>query len=439
MTRRIKITDQPITRLRTTHRVRRIEFSPDSKFLQVNNEVWHVPTSQRFQFRLNESEFKPRSVSISNDCKYIACVSYNGGMIAIYEAHEGTVGLARTLKIGASLKDTLAHPWHTLKWSTDNKFIIAVSQEMIACIENPLGQSKERVVRHPDRSKNDSYERADSLSVSNFAICPDNKHVAVAFRKAGVFVFELAGGRLAQTLRSEEAPDMWTWEASCPLMFSDDGSLLVAHQTYGGKRGTDGKFIVSTDVVRIWDTSSLSEAMNSKMKEITRDSDPLTTIGFISGTTSLVTFSYRAPASLAVWDGRSGGSTKTIKPLLLPSRTTDVSASRAGGVVMFNQVDGPLQLWRIDKVEPVAQINDPRFLDPRNAAISPGGKLVATGYPDGEICIWDVGNSGREISFDELVAQEGTAAREHEQRKRLPQQAGSSDHESCLRQDPRWG
>jgi WD40 repeat protein len=430
---RVRIVEAPIAVLQGKHKVGWFQFSPDGAVLLVSGqELWHLASRGRLPYKQERPNYSPMTAKLSPNGKMLASLDLEFGPddrespsgIRLWGIESDGLSLSKKIKIKTKLKYPSAH-WHTIDWSPRENYVTARSKEALIVVSDPLGDPREKMIVHPSLLRGDENRlgrlmgSGEAHGVVGAAFSPNEKFLAVAFRNLGVRVFNLPDYQCQTVLPFDEPIDKWKWNPVSPgqteaVAFSDDGTVLATYQTRVGKPG-DVDWPASTDSVKFWDTSSWQELGTIPPKGAGGRNGALTAVGFLSGRSVYATSAVDNSLLITLWNARGIEALGSIRPFLLPSMGAEISMSKNGNAVLFDQGDGGLQVWDTGSGRPVARIDDEKSSVPHVAAISPDARLVATGYPNGQVALWDISTSGREITPEELLVESNGATKEHKQ------------------------
>jgi WD40 repeat protein len=430
----VRIIEKPIAAFRAKYRVEKMRFSSNGDLLLVNDkEIWHLASRRKLLFKQEKPDYMPLTADLSFDGKLLASSAFefdeksreSYAALRIWDIRsDGLDGLKR-IKIQTKLGYG-SDKWQTVRWSPRSNYLAACSNEVLIIIRDPLRGATEKMIVHPSLLTGEVNGLGRLLgtgfkhNVTGVAFSPDEKLLAVAFQNFGVHVFTLPDCQSQAVLSFDEPIERWEWNpehpgwATQPVRFSDDGTLLATFQKHQQRRGEEAGGSGSTYSVKFWDTLSWKDLSTIPKKGMGDSNRELHAVGFLPGRSVYAAASVDKSILMTIWDARTAEAMASIRPFLLPNMGSAISISANGNAVLFNQGAGGLQVWDVAGSGPIARIDDKRLHDPRNASISPDANLVATGYPDGEVNLWDLSISGRTVTIEEMLIESEGATREHE-------------------------
>jgi WD40 repeat protein len=410
----VRVINRPVALMKSQFSVGRLAFSPNGMLLRVNDELWNVLEQKWLTQENNETQIGG-GISFAPDARHMACVMYGSDgqrqsdELRLFRINQGRVHLTGKLRIRTQRQDRFR--WSTSLWSHKSNYVAVISGEVLIVATDPLGNPQERLIVHPSLLQGDVNGLGRLVGpgfachISAVAFSPDEKTIAVAFNNKGVFVFGLPDCRLLATLPFDGSDGgQWEWamgSSRSTLDYTSDGKLLVTKQRHDRKQ-LDGRGRLSSFSLMVWDTSTFSLM---RTVEDSETSGELVVSGFTGlqpGSSLGFVYPYQKSPSFCLWNAITGQLDEVIRPSLIPHRTTRIASSSDGNTVLFDQVEGSIQVWDIRARSPVVHIEDELAHSHRASAISADGRLIATGYPNGEVALWNVDSPGRVVALQEL-------------------------------------
>ena len=413
----VRLLNKPVAVIKAEYSAGSLEFSHDNRFLQVNDELWHVESRKRLT-QIEGNRLFGAAIAFATDGMHLSCVDwtadFNSVELKVFRAVNDRVDLVNKQKI--KTKVDWQTRWHTSIWSPGARYVAIVAGEQLIITTDPLGHSGEKRIVDPSllEAEVDNFGRlkGPGWHVAGLAFSPDENTFAVAFEHRGVFVFGLPECQLVKRLTFEDIDEFhglrWSWPRSLPrargfwptIVYTNDGKLLLTKQTHRLKQTYKGR--ITSDSLMVWDTS------NFGLVKAVEDSEPTGKVivdGFV-GTLPRraegLIYSYQRTPALSLWNVRSGNINEIIKPPLIPQRMAFVKWSSDGRRVMLDQVWGAIQIWDIESQIPLLQIEDEMPQGRQGSTLSSDGRLIATGYSNGQVGIWDIKATGTEVALDDL-------------------------------------
>ncbi len=286
-------------------------------------------------------------------------VAFSGDGQKITTASED--GLARVWTLTgnktAELKSPNVKKVMGVSFSGDGKWIATASDDRVARIWTVAGQEVKRLEGHEGL-----------VTVANFS--PDGQTVATASDDGTVKLWDVKTGQKLQDFRGHRGV---VWTAS----FSQDGQRLVS-------TGRDGE-------IRLWNLGT----NNSKVTVLPGFTDDVNAIVFSPDGKTIVGAGNEG--IMRQWD-RDGKELKVWKEAIFQKKNVqDLAFSSDGKLVLASGLTSIARVWKVDEQnteEPFIKLKGGEDTekahrgDILSIAVSPDGKVIATGSSDKTIRIW---------------------------------------------------
>jgi WD40 repeat protein len=398
----VRIIENPVATLDAKYEVSQLSFSVDGTYLLANEEfIWHVPT--RTALILDEE--RKLGCSLSPDGKHLACIAQYGPAL-------GLCGICVFTLKGAEMKQVFQHSVNTpdfsvkdprrlfFNWSADGELILAGCDESWpippkAAAVFRLGRDEPiQYIDHPTEVVERKVGRG--FGVRAAGILPDGNTVFTEYEGQGIFIYHLGSKELAHTLMVPGKPDSGGHIKVHGI--STDGRILVTEQDEGYAR----------HCVTFWDTTTWNSTWSMKSEE-----DRF--VSFVPGVNRFATQKDGLAPTFTIRETATKAPVCSMDGELCYDRhgTCEQCFATNGSIAMVEVPVGEdatrMQIVNINDRAVLADIgqNDAHTL--RCSAMTSDGRLVATGYPNGQVKLWDT-TAGTEISYGSYMEAFGEQA-----------------------------
>jgi len=241
------------------------------------------------------------------------------------------------------------------------------------------------------------YQVDGGLTNDGIDISPNGDFLAVGSKLSNVLVFDLETKQVEKKLELR-APDPF----GIKVRFLDEGNQLVAGSYAGHKtvwdvknwksniieaRGyfdisPDGKLLASVDINEDW--ISLIDIKTGKMlKQLRTNSEYLDTVEFSSSGNLIAARTFGS--TITIWDSETGDVKKVLS---VDSHIDDFDFSNGGKMIAATQ-SGDIWIWDLETGEEYT-IPVGAYQSARSVAFSPDDKMLAIGFAEGDIQVWDL-------------------------------------------------
>lgn len=387
-----------------------IEFSPSGKYLyycsdQDGAHLWN--TSSWTEIILNPEQKPGRGysrasrIAFSSDETRLA--SLEDGSLTIRNLVTTPVTIANVSRVDDFNSDRY---WYDVLWSpTRMNFISRGTQGGIQFWTQGGGTAELMGISVSGAGAFSRLRQPDnSYWITNVVSSPDGELIAMTSMR-GVRIWSVSKAEELKVIHPPESKDNWTTLPNCG--FSPDGKTIATTHHQAGDEIT---------VVQLWDAVTFNKGVTLNANE----SDLHVSFeGFSPDAKLIVTSSGDGTwnNAISVWDATSGKllqrfKTMSIRHVMFLNGSKTVCTG--GHLYLLTNRDYTVNFWNVETGELDVRVSDRSI---GTIAVSPDGRLLATGNAFNEVKLWDL-NLAQSVPYeDEYLSHDiemKASAAEHE-------------------------